>query len=88
MRGEYLAKDSVLMLGFKSIENAGEIGVRCILLISRQVSWRSTHSTDGKFKSAALDTDDKFQFRFTAAGEYPFFCRMHPKMTGKIVVQP
>jgi plastocyanin len=45
-------------------------------------------STEGKFKSAALDTDDKFEHRFTAAGEYPFYCRIHPKMTGKIIVQP
>lgn len=45
-------------------------------------------STQGKFKSAALDTDDKFQFRFTEPGEYPFYCRMHPKMTGKVIVQP
>jgi plastocyanin len=45
-------------------------------------------STDKKFKSAALDTDDKFEFRFTEPGEYPFYCRIHPKMTGKIIVQP
>ena len=45
-------------------------------------------STQGKFKSAALDTDDKFEFRFAEAGEYPFYCRIHPKMTGKIIVQP
>jgi plastocyanin len=45
-------------------------------------------STQGKFKSAALDTDDKFEFKFTEAGEYPFYCRIHPKMTGKIIVQP
>jgi len=45
-------------------------------------------STQGKFKSAALDTDDKFKFRFTEPGEYPFYCRMHPKMTGKVIVQP
>jgi len=45
-------------------------------------------STQGKFKSAALDTDNKFEIRFTEAGEYPFYCRMHPKMTGKIIVQP
>lgn len=45
-------------------------------------------STEGKFKSAALDTDDKFQFLFTQPGEYSFYCRMHPKMTGKIIVQP
>ncbi|SRR5579871_308906 len=45
-------------------------------------------STEKKFKSDALDTNGKFEFRFTEAGEYPFFCRLHPKMTGKIVVQP
>jgi len=45
-------------------------------------------STQGKFKSAALDTDDKFEFQFKEAGEYPFYCRIHPKMTGKIIVQP
>ena len=48
----------------------------------------SVDSNQGKFKSAALDTDSKFAFRFTEAGEYPFFCRFHPKMTGKIIVQP
>jgi plastocyanin len=59
-----------------------------------QITWvnhddipHTVDSTEGKFKSAALDTDDKFQFRFTEPGEYPYFCRMHPKMTGKIVVQ-
>lgn len=45
-------------------------------------------STQGKFKSGALDTDEKFEFRFTEAGEFPFYCRIHPKMTGKIIVQP
>jgi plastocyanin len=45
-------------------------------------------SSQGKFKSAALDTDEKFEFKFSEPGEYPFFCRMHPKMTGKIIVQP
>jgi plastocyanin len=45
-------------------------------------------STEGKFKSGALDTNDKFEFRFTQPGEYQFYCRMHPKMTGKIIVQP
>jgi plastocyanin len=44
-------------------------------------------STDGAFKSKALDTDDKFSFTFTKAGSYSYFCSIHPKMTGKIVVQ-
>ena len=45
-------------------------------------------STQGKFKSSTLNKGDKFEFRFTEAGEYPFYCRFHPKMTGKIIVQP
>jgi plastocyanin len=44
-------------------------------------------STDGVFKSKVLDTDDKFSFTFTKAGTYPYFCSIHPKMTGKVVVQ-
>ena len=44
-------------------------------------------STDGVFKSKALDTDDKFSFQFTKAGTYPYFCSIHPKMTGQVVVQ-
>ena len=44
-------------------------------------------SADGVFKSKVLDTDDKFSFTFAKAGTYPYFCSIHPKMTGKIVVQ-
>jgi plastocyanin len=39
------------------------------------------------FKSKALDTDEKFSFTFTKAGTYPYFCAIHPKMTGKVIVQ-
>ena len=39
------------------------------------------------FKSKALDTDDRFTFTFTKAGTYSYFCSIHPKMTGKVVVQ-
>ena len=42
---------------------------------------------DGKFKSAALDTDDTFSQTFTALGEYEYFCSIHPYMTGKIIVK-
>ncbi len=44
-------------------------------------------STDKAFKSKVLDTGEKFSFTFTKAGEYPYFCSIHPKMTGKVVVQ-
>jgi plastocyanin len=58
------------------------------------VTWKndddSPHSVrekDGKFKSAALDTDDTFSQTFATPGEYEYFCSIHPYMTGKIVVK-
>ena len=44
-------------------------------------------SRDGLFKSKALDTDDKYSYTFTKAGTYSYYCSIHPKMVGKIVVQ-
>ncbi len=44
-------------------------------------------SDDKVFKSKVLDTDEKFSFTFTKPGTYTYFCSVHPKMTGKVVVQ-
>jgi plastocyanin len=44
-------------------------------------------STEGVFKSKVLDTDEKFSYTFTKVGTYPYYCTIHPKMTGQIVVQ-
>jgi plastocyanin len=44
-------------------------------------------STEDVFKSKVMDTDEKFSYTFTKAGTYPYYCTIHPKMTGKIVVQ-
>ena len=40
-----------------------------------------------KFKSKTLDTDNKFSFTFTNAGDYKYFCSLHPHMTGMIKVE-
>jgi plastocyanin len=47
----------------------------------------TTVSTDEVFKSKVMDTDEKFSFKFTKAGTYSYYCSVHPKMTGKVVVQ-
>jgi plastocyanin len=44
-------------------------------------------STDGLFKSKALDTDDKYTYTFTKPGTYSYYCSIHPKMVGKVIVQ-
>jgi len=45
-------------------------------------------SSDGKFTaSPPVDTNDRYAFRFAQPGRYEYFCALHPKMTGVIVVQ-
>lgn len=38
-------------------------------------------------KSSALDTDQEFSITVSAPGTYEYFCSVHPKMTGTIVVE-
>jgi plastocyanin len=44
-------------------------------------------NTDGMFKSKVMDSGEKFAYQFTKPGTFPYFCSVHPKMTGKVVVQ-
>ena len=44
-------------------------------------------STDGVFKSKVMDTDETFSYTFAKAGTYVYFCSIHPKMTGQVVVK-
>lgn len=62
--------------------------------VGAQVTWTNRDdiphtvvSDDQAIKSKALDTDDKFTFTFTKAGTYTYFCSLHPKMRGKVMVQ-
>ncbi len=59
-----------------------------------QVTWvnrddmpHAIASDDKLFKSKALDTDEKFSFTFTTPGMYHYFCSIHPKMTGEVIVK-
>jgi len=59
-----------------------------------QVTWinrddmpHAIASDDKLFKSKALDTDEKFSFTFATPGKYHYFCSIHPKMTGEVVVK-
>ncbi len=44
-------------------------------------------ATDGTFRSRAIDTDQTFSFKFDKPGTYTYYCSVHPKMVGKIVVR-
>jgi 3',5'-cyclic-AMP phosphodiesterase len=44
-------------------------------------------STTKKFSSPVLDIDQVFTFRFQEPGTYPYFCKIHPMMTGTVIVE-
>jgi plastocyanin len=60
---------------------------RTVTCTNRDDILHTVVSTDGVFKSKVLDTDEKFAYTFSKAGSYPYFCSIHPKMTGKVIVQ-
>jgi nitrite reductase (NO-forming) len=41
---------------------------------------------DGRFDSGILAPKGTFDFTFTEAGEYPYFCLLHPNMVGTVSV--
>jgi plastocyanin len=77
-----------------SIDNFSFTPMEMTIPAGSQVTWvnkddvpHTVVSVDHKFKSQALDTDEKFSFTFSNPGTYEYFCSVHPKMTGKIVVK-
>ena len=44
-------------------------------------------SKDGVFRSKVLDTGDHFSFTFAKAGQFGYFCSLHPHMPGTIIVK-
>jgi plastocyanin len=41
---------------------------------------------DGVFDSGIMQPKDTFEFTFDQAGEYDYYCTLHPQMVAKIVV--
>jgi plastocyanin len=71
--------------------------------VGSMVTWKNDDSTlhtvtsgtvdngkpapDKKFDSGYLKSGDSFPFVFDTAGEYPYYCSVHPYMTGKVIVK-
>lgn len=43
---------------------------------------------DGHARSPALDTNETARLPFAKVGTYPYFCGLHPHMTGTVIVVP
>jgi len=42
---------------------------------------------DKRFRSGTMDTDDQYSYTFTSPGTFNYFCALHPKMTGQVIVK-
>jgi plastocyanin len=76
------------------IDNFSFTPATLTVAVGTQVTWTNRDdiphtivSDDKTFKSNALDTDEKFTYTFAKPGTYSYFCSIHPKMKGTIVVQ-
>jgi plastocyanin len=59
-----------------------------ITWINRDEEPHTVVSVEKQFKkSGALDTDQEFTITAGAPGTYTYYCSVHPKMTGTIVVE-
>ena len=78
-----------------TIDNFTFSPARLTVKAGTTVTWRNEDdiphtvaASSRLFKSKALDTDDSFSFTFAAPGTYEYFCSLHPRMTGTVVVEP
>lgn len=77
-----------------SVDNFSFAPATATVPIGSTVTWTNRDdiphtvvSTEQAFKSPVLDTDQQFSHRFETAGTYKYFCSIHPKMTGQVVVR-
>jgi len=89
-----MAGDSVTITNEVKIDNFSFGPQTVTVTVGTKVTWINkddiphTVTSDSKlFASRALDTDDKFSFTFKSPGTNNYYCSMHPKMTGKIIVK-
>jgi len=55
--------------------------------INRDDVPHTVNENEKRFKSGPMDTDDQFSYTFSDPGTFNYFCALHPKMTGQIIVQ-
>jgi len=61
--------------------------------VNAEVTWTNNHDVDhalvspGLFGSSVLKKGGTFKFTLREAGEYNYYCGIHPSMRGKIIVQ-
>jgi plastocyanin len=78
------------------IDNFNFMPKELTVAVGTTVTWQNAddvpHTATSKddpqtFDSGPLDTDDKFSFTFSKSGTYAYYCKVHPHMTGVVIVK-
>jgi plastocyanin len=78
------------------IENFAFVPKELQVAAGTVVTWQNAddvpHTATSKdepqvFDSGPLDTDGKFSFTFSKPGKYAYYCKVHPHMTGVVLVK-
>jgi plastocyanin len=76
------------------IENFSFAPATLTVKVGTKVTWinrddvpHTVNENDKRFKSGTMDTDDQFSYTFSSSGTFSYFCALHPKMTGQIIVK-
>jgi len=76
------------------IENFSYVPATLTVKAGTKVTWinrddvpHTVNENDKRFKSGTLDTDNQFSYTFSSPGTFSYFCALHPKMTGQIIVK-
>ena len=84
----------VSMENFVFVEDRIEVPVGTTVTWTNGDSTRHTvtsgadDSADGTFDSGDIEAGETFSHTFDEAGEFAYFCDIHPTMTGVVVVTP
>ena len=55
--------------------------------VNRDDEPHTATATDKRFNSKTLENGDRFSTEFKEPGTYKYYCALHPKMTGEVVVK-
>ena len=78
-----------------TMQNTAFVPAQVTVKVGQTVAWvnrdpmqHDVVANDGFFRSQLLDTNQVFTFTFSKAGSFPYYCAIHPQMTGTVTVQP
>jgi plastocyanin len=58
-----------------------------VVWVNHDETPHTVSASDHSFVSKALDTDDRYEHTFAEEGDVPYFCTVHPFMTGVVHVR-